>query len=133
MSDRVGTVLFADVSGSTRLYETAGDSAALEAISRCLAAAAAATEASGGRVIKTIGDEVMSIFPEPDAAASAAADMQTRIDTLPEVAGTKLGVRIGFHQDRKSTRLNSSHLGISYAVFCLKKKNKDHHHKTNEN
>src|SRR5258705_7457265 len=29
------------------------------------------------------------------------------------------------HRDRKSTRLNSSHLGISYAVFCLKKK-KDH-------
>src|SRR5262245_64965740 len=27
-------------------------------------------------------------------------------------------------RDRKSTRLNSSHLGISYAVFCLKKKNK---------
>src|SRR2546426_8361111 len=29
----------------------------------------------------------------------------------------------GPHQDRKSTRLNSSHLVISYAVFCLKKKN----------
>src|SRR5262245_62196899 len=29
--------------------------------------------------------------------------------------------------DRKSTRLNSSHLGISYAVFCLKKKRKQHH------
>src|SRR5256885_12899939 len=29
------------------------------------------------------------------------------------------------HIDRKSTRLNSSHLVISYAVFCLKKKNKD--------
>src|SRR5438309_4214292 len=28
------------------------------------------------------------------------------------------------HQDRKSTRLNSSHSSISYAVFCLKKKNK---------
>src|SRR5258707_10012289 len=28
----------------------------------------------------------------------------------------------GFHQDRKSTRLNSSHANISYAVFCLKKK-----------
>src|SRR5690606_40087721 len=27
------------------------------------------------------------------------------------------------HQDRKSTRLNSSHVKISYAVFCLKKKN----------
>src|SRR5688572_32477108 len=29
------------------------------------------------------------------------------------------------HQDRKSTRLNSSHSQISYAVFCLKKKNKE--------
>src|ERR1039458_10754052 len=29
---------------------------------------------------------------------------------------------LGRHRDRKSTRLNSSHLGISYAVFCLKKK-----------
>src|SRR5690625_6099752 len=28
----------------------------------------------------------------------------------------------GFHSDRKSTRLNSSHVAISYAVFCLKKK-----------
>src|SRR5215212_11621710 len=34
-----------------------------------------------------------------------------------------LGHSLG-HQDRKSTRLNSSHLGISYAVFCLKKKKK---------
>src|SRR5262245_64673454 len=31
------------------------------------------------------------------------------------------------HRDRKSTRLNSSHLGISYAVFCLKKKRTSHH------
>src|SRR5205814_9277606 len=33
--------------------------------------------------------------------------------------------RGGQRIDRKSTRLNSSHLGISYAVFCLKKKKKD--------
>src|SRR5258708_21371428 len=32
--------------------------------------------------------------------------------------------REAFHQDRKSTRLNSSHQIISYAVFCLKKKKK---------
>src|SRR5205814_5885915 len=36
------------------------------------------------------------------------------------------GGQHGAPQDRKSTRLNSSHLGISYAVFCLKKKNADH-------
>src|SRR5258705_6966652 len=34
------------------------------------------------------------------------------------------GRRIAYQRDRKSTRLNSSHLGISYAVFCLKKKKK---------
>src|SRR3712207_8254020 len=32
------------------------------------------------------------------------------------------GVRLGAFRDRKSTRLNSSHANISYAVFCLKKK-----------
>src|SRR5947199_3474941 len=32
---------------------------------------------------------------------------------------------VGLVGDRKSTRLNSSHLGISYAVFCLKKKKND--------
>src|SRR3712207_8585879 len=36
------------------------------------------------------------------------------------------GDRAGRMQDRKSTRLNSSHANISYAVFCLKKKKKKH-------
>jgi len=76
MSERQATVLFADVSGSTRLYETAGDTAALAAITLCLAAMRQATEAAGGRVVKTIGDEVMAIFPGPDAAVAAAAVMQ---------------------------------------------------------
>src|SRR5438445_4816760 len=47
------------------------------------------------------------------------------------VAGRGGGVRRGgeghgpLHRDRKSTRLNSSHANISYAVFCLKKKTKN--------
>src|SRR5438477_13093228 len=41
-----------------------------------------------------------------------------------EPAPDRLGLRWGRPvQDRKSTRLNSSHMSISYAVFCLKKKN----------
>src|SRR3712207_7369315 len=36
------------------------------------------------------------------------------------------GVPVGVHGDRKSTRLNSSHANISYAVFCLKKKKKQY-------
>src|SRR3712207_7559881 len=38
------------------------------------------------------------------------------------VAGTERAEKIFFGIDRKSTRLNSSHANISYAVFCLKKK-----------
>src|SRR5438045_7228274 len=37
-----------------------------------------------------------------------------------------------WRQDRKSTRLNSSHLGISYAVFCLKKKKKKQNNTTSK-
>jgi adenylate cyclase len=97
MSERQATVLFADVSGSTRLYETAGDTAALAAITQCLAAMRQATEAAGGRVVKTIGDEVMAIFPGPDAAVAAAAEMQAKAEAMPEIAGTRMGLRIGFH------------------------------------
>src|SRR2546430_10339014 len=40
-------------------------------------------------------------------------------------------VSTGRHRDRKSTRLNSSHSQISYAVFCLKKKKSKHDHGKN--
>src|ERR1035437_9098433 len=91
------TVLFADVSGSTKLYESEGDEAAMEAIARCVDQLRQTVESSGGRVVKTIGDEVMAVFPTPDAAAIAASNMQYAIDALPPVGATKLGVRIGFH------------------------------------
>jgi adenylate cyclase len=94
---RETTVLFADVSGSTKLYETAGDRIALEAIGRCIEQLTAATLAAGGRVVKTIGDEVMALFPGPDAAAIAAAAMQGGMQSLPAVGDTKLGLRVGFH------------------------------------
>src|SRR2546430_13536266 len=42
------------------------------------------------------------------------------------VTGPQLGERVEVGADRKSTRLNSSHSQISYAVFCLKKKKTPH-------
>src|SRR5699024_12393376 len=50
----------------------------------------------------------------------------TAIDTLlhEEIKDLRAEVRGVEARDRKSTRLNSSHVSISYAVFCLKKKNK---------
>jgi adenylate cyclase len=90
-------VLFADVSGSTKLYESEGDEAAMEAIARCIEQMRLTVESSGGRVVKTIGDEVMAAFSTPDAAAYAASSLQHAIDALPPVGTTKLGVRVGFH------------------------------------
>jgi adenylate cyclase len=90
-------VLFADVSGSTRLYDTVGDNLAMTAIGQCLEIFRDRTEATGGRVIKTIGDEVMSAFTTADDAARTALQIQLRVDALEPVSGNKLGVRIGFH------------------------------------
>jgi class 3 adenylate cyclase len=90
-------VLFADVCGSTRLYEKLGDSEALHAVDRCITRMERATAIYEGRVVKTIGDEVMAIFPSADAAFQAACEMQQRIDALPPVSGLKLTIRVGFH------------------------------------
>ena len=90
-------ILFADVSGSTRLYETVGDIEALATIGRRLSLVGATCEGYGGRVVKTIGDEVMAVFPSVDAAMQAACDMQTRVAAIPQVNNARLAIRIGFH------------------------------------
>src|SRR3712207_7280545 len=46
---------------------------------------------------------------------------------IPVVGDTIQSLLWGGYSDRKSTRLNSSHANISYAVFCLKKKNRPTH------
>ena len=56
-------ILFADVVGSTQLYEQLGDAQARQMVGRCLDIMREATEANKGTVIKTMGDEVMSTFP----------------------------------------------------------------------
>lgn len=95
--ERETTVLFADVTGSARLYEQAGDEEAADGIHACLKALRGATEASGGRVVKNIGDEIMALFPTVDRAAEAATRMHVAVSTLPPVAGQKLSLRIAFH------------------------------------
>src|SRR5437899_8582435 len=54
------------------------------------------------------------------------AEAQVRRDLVLDAVVERHGLRATAQEleDRKSTRLNSSHLGISYAVFCLKKKKK---------
>ena len=94
-SPTTGCVLFADVSGSTRLYEEAGDAAALAAIELCVRLFSALTEQHGGRVVKTIGDEIMAVFPHAAGAGRAAVDIQLAVKEMAPVGKVRLGVRIG--------------------------------------
>src|SRR3712207_7829592 len=59
----------------------------------------------------------------PDVRAEAMpADAAPNVDDITSLRLTEGGLDVRGREDRKSTRLNSSHANISYAVFCLKKK-----------
>jgi class 3 adenylate cyclase len=92
-------ILFADVVGSTRLYELMGDLRARDMVATCIDVMRTATENCGGTVIKTMGDEVMSTFPSADDALNAAAQMQRQITahTQLRVDGQPVAIRIGAH------------------------------------
>ena len=91
------TILFADVCGSTKLYETLGDNIARDTVAKCVSIMDEETQRQSGRVVKTIGDEVMSVFEDPSAAADAAGGMQERISSGLVVQGKNIAIRVGFH------------------------------------
>jgi class 3 adenylate cyclase len=90
-------ILFADIAGSTHLYESVGDAAALEVIQRCLDMMCRVCEERDGRVVRTIGDEVMAVFASPANAGYASIDMQTRIAAIGTKGGTSMALHAGFH------------------------------------
>jgi adenylate cyclase len=93
-------ILFADVSGSTRLFETLGDATARVKVSECLDTLTDVANNHSGTVIKTIGDEIMCTFPTADDAANAATEMHEELlEDVTEGVGdiTQLAIRVGFH------------------------------------
>ena len=91
------TILFADVAGSMKLFEARGDVDARAIISAVLTALALITQRHGGRVIKTIGDEIMCTYPGPANALHAAVDMQRRVSGDLTWQRDHLAIRIGLH------------------------------------
>ncbi len=85
-------ILFADIAGSTSLYESAGDRAAHLAVTACLDRLIEVAIAQTGRIVKTIGDEILCSFEDADHALMAASAMQIAVG---EVGNLK--IRIGFH------------------------------------
>src|SRR5690625_6372160 len=83
-----------------------------------------------GEIIKELYLEPLGLTITEAAAAldvsrkTLSAIINGRAGISPEMA-IRLSVAFDTTEDRKSTRLNSSHVAISYAVFCLKKKHKE--------
>lgn len=94
-------IVFADISGSTRLYETLGDAVARELVSQCLDLMSEQITKYDGTVIKTIGDEIMCTFPTAERAAESSMGMQEAItedlpDMNPNMPST-MTIRVGLH------------------------------------
>ena len=91
--------MFADVAGSTQLFEVLGDDQARTTIAETLELLTNVINGHNGTVIKTIGDEVMCTFPEPDDSANAATEMQETLEDANDMReeGPEIKVRIGMH------------------------------------
>ena len=94
--------MFADISGSTQLFETLGDAEARALVADTLGLLTKVAKKHDGTLIKTIGDEIMCTFPKADNAAAAAVEMQEALQnknrlkaTGPDVPDVR--VRIGMH------------------------------------
>ena len=93
-------VLFADISGSTRLYEQYGDTIARADMAACIRLLADISSGLGGETLKTIGDEIMCGFEDPIKAALAATEMQAGLRKAGQENRFKMGqlhIKIGWH------------------------------------
>lgn len=90
-------ILFADVSGSTKLFETLGDVEARRVISAVLDMLSHVCVAHQGKVVKTIGDEVMCTLPDAYQGITAACEMQKRVAENIDFMRYNIAIRIGLH------------------------------------
>jgi len=87
--------MFADVAGSTAMYENMGDDLARERISKALNTLISISRRHNGKLVKTIGDEILVYFSDIDMAVFAAKAIQEAMedDRSPETVG--ISIRIG--------------------------------------
>jgi adenylate cyclase len=76
------TVLFADLRGSTALFESLGNAEATSVVTHCVGALAEPVMAHQGHVVKTLGDGLMAVFDDPRQAVLAAGQMHELLDGM---------------------------------------------------
>ena len=91
------TVVFTDLHGSTAVFEALGNVVATETITEITAWIAHTCEQSNGRVVKTLGDGVLALFPDGASAVKAVVDLQRghfkQLVRIPQ--NTSMPIRIG--------------------------------------
>jgi class 3 adenylate cyclase len=85
------TVLFADLRGSTGLFEKLGNAEAASVVTQSVALMAQIVGTCGGQVVKTLGDGLMAVFEQPQGGIDAADEMHESLDRI--VAGAQNGAR----------------------------------------
>jgi adenylate cyclase len=101
------TILFVDVCGSTKIYETLGNARAQAVIAKSLGLLSQSATRHQGTVVKNIGDELMCTFSIAHDAAEAGVAMQRTVKqavTLAELSVKSLAIRVGFHTGPVITR-----------------------------
>ena len=93
---RTMAVMFADISDSTSLYQKLGDAAARNIVNACLKVINGVLARYEGRLVKTIGDEVMCVFPDADLAVLAASDMQAQV-SASKPGNYPVSIHVGLH------------------------------------
>ena len=93
---RTMAVMFADISDSTSLYQKLGDAAARNIVNACLKVINGVLARYEGRLVKTIGDEVMCVFPDADLAVLAASDMQAQVSSS-KPGNYPVSIHVGLH------------------------------------
>lgn len=89
-------VLFADITESTRLYQELGDARARAVVNDCFNALTGVLPRFEGRLIKTLGDAIMCVFPGADLAVLAASEMQSRVAAM-QPGGQPVRIHVGLH------------------------------------
>jgi class 3 adenylate cyclase len=90
-------VMFADICGSTALYDSVGDTQARHLTSWCIATMIHEIVPFQGVLIKAMGDEIMCTFPSAQAAFNAACAMQNAVRHKRPENGIAMHIRVGFH------------------------------------
>lgn len=88
------TVVFADLRGSTSLYESIGNTEASRLVTQAVTLVSRIVEITSGTVVKTLGDGLMAVFKDSESAIQAAREMHEALERIGSAADQSVGLKL---------------------------------------